>query len=134
MKCLSEETFVAPQDAKVMIIDDGAVLPMPSYGDGEVLSAKMTGGTAGSMDDMSVTLQLSDMLPDANGEIVILGDGADSHLNIVTDLRLLETGIAVQHLTESGVQVEGLTYWVFEDGTKVYHSHDVTLHLDHQIV
>jgi hypothetical protein len=117
-----------------MIIDDGAVLPMPTYGDGEVLSAKLVPGSAAAMDDMSVTLQLSDMLPDANGEIVILGDGADSHLSIVTELRLLETGIAAQHLTESGVQVEGLTYWVFEDGTTVYHSHDVTLHLDHQIV
>jgi hypothetical protein len=94
----------------------------------------MMPGAPGSVDDMSVTLQLSDMLPDANGEIVILGDGADSQLNIVTDLRLLETGIAAQHLTESGVQVEGLTYWVFEDGTKVYHSHDVALHIDyHQI-
>ena len=116
-----------------MIIDDGAVLPMPTYGDGEVLSAKVTPGTAASLDDMNVTLQLSDMLPDANGEIVILGDGGDSHLNIVTDLRLLETGIASSHLTEGGVQVDGLTYWIFEDGTKVYHSHDVILHLDHQV-
>ncbi|MET1025914.1 MAG: hypothetical protein ABWY00_02005 [Dongiaceae bacterium] len=94
----------------------------------------MPGTAASSLDDLSVTLQLSDMLPDANGEIVILGDGADSPLNIVTDLRLLETGIAVSHMTEAGVQVEGLTYWVFEDGTKVYHSHDVTIHLDHQIL
>jgi hypothetical protein len=116
-----------------MIIDDGAVLPMPIHGDGEVMSVKLMPGAASALDDMSVTLQLSDMLPDANGEIVIMGDGADSHLNIVTELRLLETGIANQHLTESGVQVEGLTYWVFEDGTKVYHSNDVTLHLDHQI-
>lgn len=116
-----------------MIIDDGAVLPMPTYGDGEVLSAKVVTGPASSLDDMNVTLQLSDMLPDSNGEIVVLGDGADSHLNIVTELRLLETGIAEQHLTEGGVQVEGLTYWVFEDGTKVYHSQDVILHLDHQI-
>jgi len=116
-----------------MIIDDGAVLPMPIYGDGEVLSAKVVPGPASTLDDMNVTLQLSDMLPDSNGEIVILGDGADSHLNIVTELRLLETGVAEQHLTEGGVQVEGLTYWIFEDGTKVYHSQDVTLHLDHQI-
>lgn len=116
-----------------MIVDDGAVLPMPTYGDGELMSVKMVPGTASSLDDLSVTLQLTDMLPDANGEIVIMGDGADSRLSIVTDLRLLETGIAEQHLTESGVQVEGLTYWIFEDGTKLYHSSDVTLHLDHQI-
>ncbi|HEX9448697.1 MAG TPA: hypothetical protein VF920_11985 [Dongiaceae bacterium] len=97
------------------------------------MSVKLMPSTASGLDDLNVTLQLSDMLPDANGEIVIMGDGADSHLSIVTELRLLETGIADQHLTESGVQVEGLTYWVFEDGTKVYHSTDVTLHLDHQI-
>jgi hypothetical protein len=117
-----------------MVVDDGTVLPMPTQGDGETMAVKMMAGAVPSLDDMSVTLQLSDMLPDANGEIVIVGDGADSQLNIVTDLRLLETGIASPHLTESGVQVEGLTYWVFEDGTKVYHSPDVTIHLDHQIV
>lgn len=116
-----------------MIVDDGAVLPMPGYGDGEALSAQPTPNPISSGADMNVTLQLSDMLPDSNGEIVILSDGADSHLSIVTEMRLLETGIAEQHLTEAGVEVEGLTYWVFEDGTKVYYSQDVILHLDHQI-
>ena len=118
-----------------MVIDDGAVLPMPVRGDGEDMAVKMMAAKADLSDEeMSVTLQLSDMLPDANGEIVIMGGGGDSHLNIVTDLPLLETGIAPAHTTEGGVQVEGLTYWIFEDGTKVYHSHDVLIHLDHQIL
>ncbi len=98
------------------------------------MAVKMMAGAAPSLHDMSVTLQLSDLLPDVNGEIVIVGDGADSPLNIVTDLRLMETGVAAPHLTEAGMQVEGLTYWVFEDGTKVYHSPDVTIHLDHQVI
>jgi hypothetical protein len=117
-----------------MVIDDGAVLPMPVRGGGEDMAVKVAAKADLAHDDMSVTLQLSDMLPDANGEIVIMGDGADSQLNIVTDLRLLETGIASSHTTESGVQVEGLTYWIFEDGTKVYHSPDVLIHLDHQVL
>ena len=118
-----------------MVIDDGAVLPMPGRGGGEDMAVNVMAAKADlSHDEMNVTLQLSDMLPDANGEIVIMGDGGDSHLNIVTDLRLLETGIAAAHTTEGGGQVEGLTYWIFEDGTKVYHSHDVLIHLDHQVL
>jgi hypothetical protein len=42
------------------------------------------------------SLNLTDLLPDANGEIVILNEGDDPCLNIVTDLRLLESGIAAQ--------------------------------------
>jgi len=79
------------------------------------------------------TLNLADLLPDANGEIVILNEGDDPCLNIVTELRLLESGIAESHITDGGIEVKGLQYWVFEDGTKLYYSPGLSISVEHQI-
>lgn len=79
------------------------------------------------------TLNLADLLPDANGEIVILNEGDDPCLNIVTDLRLLESGIAESHITDGGIEVKGLQYWVFEDGTKLYYSPGLSISVEHEI-
>ena len=79
------------------------------------------------------SLNLTDLLPDANGEIVILNEGDDPCLNIVTDLRLLESGIAEAHITDGGIEVKGLQYWVFEDGTKLYYSPGLSISVDHPI-
>lgn len=79
------------------------------------------------------SLNLADLLPDANGEIVILNEGDDPCLNIVTDLRLLESGIADAHVTDGGIEVKGLQYWVFEDGTKLYYSPGLSISVDHPI-
>jgi hypothetical protein len=79
------------------------------------------------------SLNLTDLLPDANGEIVILNEGDDPCLNIVTDLRLLESGIADAHVTDGGIEVKGLQYWVFEDGTKLYYSPGLSISVDHPI-
>jgi hypothetical protein len=80
------------------------------------------------------TLNLADLLPDANGEIVILNEGDDPCLNIVTDLRLLESGIAESHVTDGGIEVKGLQYWVFEDGTKLYYSPGLSISVEHHLV
>jgi hypothetical protein len=88
---------------------------------------------AGKASGDQFTLNLTDLLPDANGEIVILNEGDDPCLNIVTDLRLLESGIAEAHVTDSGIEVKGLQYWVFEDGTKLYYSPGLSISVEHQI-
>ena len=72
-----------------------------------------------------ITLILQDLLPDANGEIVIMGDGM--HLSLVTDEPVCGSGIAEQHLTATGMDVGGLNYFAFADGTKLYVSPDVDL-------
>ena len=71
------------------------------------------------------SLNLTDLLPDANGEIVILNEGDDP--------RLLESGIADAHVTDGGIEVKGLQYWVFEDGTKLYYSPGLSISVDHPI-
>lgn len=89
--------------------------------------------TGGRPSGDQFTLNLADLLPDANGEIVILNEGDDPCLNIVTDLRLLESGIADAHITDGGIEVKGLQYWVFEDGTKLYYSPGLSISVDHPV-
>ncbi len=81
--------------------------------------------------DLSVTLALADLLPDANGEVVILTEEDNPHLSIVTDLRILESGVSPDHVTAGGIDVGGLQYWVFEDGTRLYYNQGLSISLDH---
>ena len=101
----------------------------PMVGD----SSEVMAANAAALAQDALTLNLSDLLPDANGEIVILNEGDDPSLNIVTDLRLLESGIAESHVTDSGIDVKGLQYWVFEDGTKLYYSPGLSISVDHAV-
>jgi hypothetical protein len=120
-------------DPRDMIVDDGTELPMP---DGTQAGADLDfgaveGGGLTSSLDQTVTLTLGELLPDSNGEIVIVNGGDDPQLQIVTELKLLESGVAHDHLTESGLQVDGFNYWVFEDGTKLFYSPGLSIELQH---
>jgi len=120
-------------DPKDMIVDDGTELPMPDGTQAGVdldFGAVEGGGLTSSL-DQTVTLTLGELLPDSNGEIVIVNGGDDPQLQIVTELKLLESGIAHDHLTESGLQVDGFNYWVFEDGTKLFYSPGLSIELQH---
>ena len=83
-------------DPRDTIVDDGTELPMP---DGTQAGADLDfgavegSGLTGSL-DQTVTLTLGELLPDSNGEIVIVNGGDDPQLQIVTDLKLLESGVA----------------------------------------
>jgi hypothetical protein len=86
----------------------------------DAVDGRLDGGA-----DSRITLSLGDLLPDANGEIVILSDGDSLHLSIVTDLRICEAGISGEHLTADGVDVAGLCFFAFEGGTKLYYPADL---------
>jgi hypothetical protein len=116
----------------------GAEMSQTEMNDPKVDDVSAAGAASGAIGGMSnaddaLTLNLSDLLPDANGEIVILNEGDDPSLNIVTDLRLLESGIAESHVTDGGIEVKGLQYWVFEDGTKLYYSPGLSISVDHVV-
>ncbi|MGH6930980.1 MAG: hypothetical protein ACREEE_00950 [Dongiaceae bacterium] len=74
-----------------------------------------------------ITLSLNDLLPDANGEIVIVSDGDTPTLSIVTELRVCDAGMASHHVTAEGVEVSGLAFYAFEGGTRLYYSPDIDL-------
>jgi len=77
------------------------------------------------MADMAITLAFEDLLPDANGEIVVMGDGFGTQLSILTDQRVCGEGVADSHLTADGLDVAGLAYFAFEGGTKLYYSPEI---------
>lgn len=74
-----------------------------------------------------ITLSLDDLLPDANGEIVIVSDGDTPTLSILTDRRVCDSGVATHHVTAEGVEVSGLAFYAFEGGTRLYFSPDIDL-------
>ena len=74
-----------------------------------------------------ITLSLNDLLPDANGEIVIVSSGDTPTLSLLTELRICESGVAGSHVTAEGVEVGGLSFYTFEGGTRVYFSPEIDL-------
>src|SRR3954471_16271242 len=72
--------------------------------------------------DLTIKLALSDLRPDANGEIVVMNEGDDPQVNIETELRVLDAGVSPAHTTAGGIDVGGMQFWVFEDGTRLYYS------------
>ncbi|HWA46257.1 MAG TPA: hypothetical protein VHA10_23775 [Hypericibacter adhaerens] len=90
------------------------------------LTAAPTAPAAGPDAD-HITLSLNDLLPDANGEIVVVSPQGQLHLNIVTDLQISESGIADSHLTADGTDVNGLSFFTFEGGMRLYYSPEVEI-------
>lgn len=75
--------------------------------------------------DVPITLAFEDLLPDANGEIVVLGADLGTHLSILTDQRICAEGVADPHVTADGLDVAGLAFFAFEGGTKLYYSPEI---------
>jgi len=103
-------------------IDRSDDLPLPG-GEGGGGAPRLAAGSAAV--EPGIVLSFADLLPDANGEIVILGPGGGLRLSIVTDQKVADFGIADSHLTADGFDVGGLSYFMFEGGTKLYYSPDV---------
>lgn len=101
-------------------IDDGYELPSAAEGVDENVAAN-------DAEADHIVLSLEDMLPDANGEIVVLSQQGQLHLNLMTDLRVCESGVSANHVTAEGLDVQGLSFYAFEGGTRVYYTSDVEI-------
>ena len=99
-------------------IDGSDDLPMPGGEGGGALAGPPAA-------EPGIVLSFADLLPDANGEIVIVGAGGGLHLSILTDQKVADFGIAESHLTADGFDVGGLSFYMFEGGTKLYFTPDV---------
>ncbi len=102
-------------------IDRSDDLPLPGGEGGG--APRWAAGSAPA--DAGIVLSFADLLPDANGEIVVVGAGEGLRLSIVTDQKVADFGVADSHLTADGFDVGGLFYFMFEGGTKLYYSPDV---------
>ncbi len=115
-------------------IDDGREIPaagsLPQSGEANsvaLASPALMGDSAMSsqIGDLPITLAFEDLLPDANGEIVVMGTGLGTQLSILTDQRICAEGVADSHLTADGLDVGGLAYFAFEGGTRLYYSPEI---------
>jgi hypothetical protein len=101
-------------------IDDGNEVPSVTVDADESVAAN-------PVDSDHIVLSLGDLLPDANGEIVVLSQQGQLHLSLMTDLRVCESGVSPGHVTADGLDVFGLSYYAFEGGTKVYYASDIEI-------
>ncbi len=74
----------------------------------------------------AVVLSLSDLVPDAQGEVVLFND-ADAPVMIAADRPVIASGMAEPHVTAAGIDVTGMHYSSFDTGVTVYHDPDIPL-------
>lgn len=77
----------------------------------------------------TLILSLEDLLPDAEGEVVVLSED-NVPLSLVTDETLAGSGIVDHHVTASGLDVEGLYYYSFSNGVTLYSESDIVIVAD----
>ncbi len=101
-----------------------------AQGDGVPLlggSGSVGGGQVAPAAEAGLSLSLADLLPDANGEIVVFSAGDWQQLSILTEDKVAGSGLAGSHQTLDGVDVTGLQFVTLESGTTLYYPHSVEL-------
>ena len=71
-------------------------------------------------------LQMSDLIADAGGELVLYGEG---ELNILADGAFSAGASAAAHVTAGGEDVTGFGFLTFASGTTVYFPADLAVHV-----
>lgn len=74
-----------------------------------------------------MVLSLGELLPDANGEVVLFSEAGRVAVNITTDERITETGTADHYVTSTGMDVSGYHFCTFEAGLTIYYSPEIDL-------
>lgn len=71
-------------------------------------------------DDELVVVALSDLVSDANGEVVLFNDSSLRSLALGVDAAVVDEGKAGRHVTASGDDVSGYRYVAFDNGVKLF--------------
>jgi hypothetical protein len=79
-----------------------------------------------ALDEGTVVLELSDLLPDSGGEIVLRMTGVET-LAVTTEQAVAATGLADAHVTAAGENVAGLRYYQLDGGVTLYCSSETNL-------
>lgn len=116
--------------------EEAPALVMPIVADELAASVgDLTGGGAVGADlsfdsndiDDQMVLSLGDLLPDANGDVVLFNEAGPMAVNITTDERITETGTADHYVTSTGVDVDGYHFCTFEAGLTIYYPPEIDL-------
>jgi hypothetical protein len=77
----------------------------------------------------TVSLQLSDLLPDSSGNVVIEYDGGNLSVELMTNQAVVDRGVVTEAVDAHGGDLSGLAYCAFGDGTTVFFPTDLHLHV-----
>jgi hypothetical protein len=87
------------------------------------------GAAPNAADTDTISLDLSDLLPDSAGNIVIEYDGGNLAVELSTDQSVVERGVAAEAVDASGGDLSGFAYCAFSNGTTVFFPTDISLHI-----
>ena len=74
-----------------------------------------------------LTLELTDLLRDSNGEVVLFNNSHLPALVVRADSQLVASGEAEQHVTVAGDDVTGYRFVAFDNGTTLYYQESLDL-------
>ena len=87
-------------------------------------AARRTGNEpapAGRAAATEVELAMSDLVADANGEIVLFNDSGLRRLAVATDAAVVGDGRSGAHRTATGQDVSGFRFLTFDNGVRLYY-------------
>jgi hypothetical protein len=93
----------------------------------QIVAAGPASAPLAGVSDDAVVLTLEDLLPDPQGDIVLLNQSGMLEMAVLTDKRVVDTGVAEHHTTADGTEVAGMTYYSFEAGPTLYVPSDLHL-------
>jgi hypothetical protein len=77
--------------------------------------------------ETDLVLRLDDMLADGNDEVVLLTDSGQDQLALATDVQVVATGTAGDHVTADGQDVSGFAFVTFATGMTLFYPGEVEL-------
>ena len=72
-----------------------------------------------------LSLSLADLLPDADGNVVLFNDAGVTEMTIVTEKTIVNSGVADDQASVEGGDVAGMVYYSFDAGPTLYCPVDV---------
>ena len=72
-----------------------------------------------------LALSLEDLLPDANGNVVLFNDAGITEMSIVSERPVVDSGIAGEEAATDIGDVTGMAYYSFDSGPTLYYPLDV---------
>lgn len=102
------------------------LVPEPHEAD-EAASSSWTEPVGDDGDGGPVALDLTDLVSDANGEVVLFNDSGLRSLALGVDAAVVAEGRSGRHVTASGEDVTGYRYMAFDNGLRLYFRPDLEL-------
>jgi hypothetical protein len=70
--------------------------------------------------DDALALSVEDLLPDANGNVVLFNDAGVTEMSIVSERPVIDSGIVAEETAALYGDVEGMAYYHFDSGPTLY--------------